>query len=159
MSNLPPPMIDPPIAYATPPAASADDSHLRLLAIFHYVWGGLTALFSSIGLIHVTLGLTMIVNPAAFPPAQGQPPPPMAIGWMFLVLGGCIVSLGWAVGGLTIYSGRCISRRRRHTFSLVMAGINCLQVPFGTAVGVFALVVLLRDGVKAQYAYHRADLR
>ena len=158
MSNLPPPLDAPPIAYATPPMALADDSHLRLLSIFHYVWGGMTALFSSIGLLHVGLGIMMIASPGTFPPAQGQPPPPVAMGWMFLAMGGCIVTLGWAMGGLTIYSGRCIAARRRHTLSLIVAGINCLSVPFGTALGVFTLVVLLRESVKAQYAYRQATI-
>jgi len=30
-------------------------------------------------------------------------------------------------------------------FSLVVAGLNCLQFPFGTVLGVFTFVVLLRE--------------
>ena len=150
---LPPPSVDPgalpppPLAYAVP---SPDDGHLRLLAIFHYIWGGLAAAASSVALIHVGLGIWMIANPNAFA-SPAQPGPPPFVGWMFLGIGGAVVLLGWALGGLTIYSGRCIAGRQHHTFSLVMAGISCLSVPIGTALGVFTFVVLLRPTVRAQY--------
>jgi hypothetical protein len=150
MSNLPPPPLDaPPIAYATPLPVSPDDAHLRMLAIFHYVWGGLVALGFSVFLIHVVLGIVMIVSPASMT-SRGEPPP-AAMGWLFVGIGSAAVLVGWALGGLSIYSGRCISRRRHHTFSLVMAGINCLSIPLGTALGVFTFIVLLRPTVKAQY--------
>jgi uncharacterized membrane protein YedE/YeeE len=156
MTYAPPPPTSPyaqPMSYATPPAASADERHISLLSIFHFVWGGLTALASSLGLIHVALGIMMLVNPASF--SSGQPPPPAFVGWMFLLMGGAIVLLGWTLGGLTIYSGVCMRRRKRHTFSIVIAAINCLSVPVGTALGVFTLVVLLRASVKAEYEYRR----
>ena len=105
-------------------------------------------------LIHVVLGIVMLANPAAMS-SPGQPPPPAGIGWLFVVLGSAAVLVGWTLGGLTIYSGRCINRRRHHTFSLIMAGINCLSIPLGTALGVFTFIVLLRPTVKAQYDYRR----
>jgi hypothetical protein len=37
-------------------------------------------------------------------------------------------------------------------FSLVIAGLNCIQIPFGTALGVFTIIVLLRDSVREAYA-------
>ncbi len=33
---------------------------------------------------------------------------------------------------LTIWSGRCIAKRKRRFFSLVMASVNFLAFPFGT---------------------------
>jgi hypothetical protein len=36
-------------------------------------------------------------------------------------------------------------------FSIVVAGVNCLQIPFGTALGVFTMMVLLRDTVRQSY--------
>jgi len=156
VTYAPPPAQSPyaqPIGYATPPAASVDERHISLLSIFHFVWGGLTALFMSFALIHVVLGVTMLVNPASF--SSGQAPPPAFVGWLFVLIGGGVVLLGWTLGGLTIYSGLCMRRRQRHTFSLVMAAINCLSFPFGTALGVFTLIVLLRPSVKAEYEYRR----
>ena len=37
-----------------------DEQHLRLLAIFHYIVGGLTAFLSCFGLIHFFVGVVII---------------------------------------------------------------------------------------------------
>ena len=155
MSHVPPP--PPPqspeqLAYASPAPVSADVEHLRLLALFHYIFGGITMLFSSCALIHFFMGLVMIFNPNAFSGPQGQNPPPDFMGYFFTGIGAMVVALGWTMGGLTIYSGRCIARRRRRLFSQVMAGINCISIPFGTLLGVFTLIVLARPSVRALYA-------
>ena len=37
-----------------------DDKNLDLLAMFHYVVGGLTALFSCLFLFHIAMGIAML---------------------------------------------------------------------------------------------------
>ena len=49
-------------------------------------------------------------------------------------------------------SGFFLRQRRRRTFSLVMAGINCMNMPLGTVLGVFTVIVLLRESVRQAYA-------
>jgi hypothetical protein len=93
----------------------------------------------------------MIVNPGAFNSPPNQPPPPAFVGYMFAAMGGCIVLLGWTLGGLTILSGRYIAKRRRRTFSMIIAGINCISIPFGTLLGVFTILVLSRPTVRGMY--------
>src|SRR5690606_24795809 len=39
-----------------------DEEHLRLLAIFHYVVAGITALFSLIPIAHITVGILMVMG-------------------------------------------------------------------------------------------------
>jgi len=116
---------------------------LRLLSIFHYVAGGLHILFGSIGLIHLTIGILFILDPSAMA-SKGQSAPPFWFGYLFAAIGGGFVFFGWSLGLLTIYSGRCIARRKRRTFSLVMGGINCAMMPFGTALGVFTIFLLTK---------------
>ncbi len=48
-----------------------------------------------------------------------------------------------------LIAGRCLSRRRCYSFALVMACIECLFVPFGTILGVFTIIALSRESVKA----------
>jgi hypothetical protein len=156
MTHLPPPPVPYalPIGYAPPSSGSVDERHISLLSIFHFIWGGLSALLFSFGLIHVALGVMMVASPRGFA-SPGQAPPPAFVGWLFILIGGAVVLFGWIIGGLTIYSGVCMRRRRYHTFSLIIAAISCLSFPLGTALGVFTFIVLLRPSVKAEYDYRR----
>jgi hypothetical protein len=42
-------------------------------------------------------------------------------------------------------------QRRYRMFSMLIAGLNCLQVPLGTVLGVFTLLVLSRESVQELY--------
>ena len=146
--SSPPPQ---PLAYD--PAAylyARDLNHLNLLGLFHYVYGALTMLFSSIFIIHIVMGI-MMVN-AAMGRGQGraQDPPP-AFGWLFIGLGSGAVLIGWSLGILAIFSGHFLRHRRHWMFSIVIAAIACLWVALGTVLGVFTLVVLMRESVQALY--------
>ena len=123
-----------------------DDEHLRLLSIFYYVKGGITALFACIPIIHVVLGLVFIIAPTAF--GHGNDQPPAFLGWLFLILGSFLILFGWTFAVLTLLAGRCISRRKHYTFCFVVACIECLSVPFGTVLGIFTILVLNRQSVK-----------
>jgi len=52
---------------------------------------------------------------------------------------------------LNFMSARYLGQRRKKVFSIVTAGVNCLSFPFGTALGVFTLVVLSRSSVEVSY--------
>jgi hypothetical protein len=53
---------------------------------------------------------------------------------------------------LILITGRCLSRRKAYSFALVAACMECLFVPFGTILGVFTIVVLSRESVKALFS-------
>lgn len=44
-----------------------------------------------------------------------------------------------------------IDRRRNRTFSQVVAALNCLNIPFGIALGIFTFVVVADPEVRAEY--------
>lgn len=46
---------------------------------------------------------------------------------------------------------RFLSRRRHHVFCLVIAGIECLVMPFGTVLGVFTIIVLTKESVREMF--------
>ena len=52
---------------------------------------------------------------------------------------------------LNFLAARSISQRKGRTFSIVVAGLNCVSFPFGTTLGVFTLVVLCRQSVMNTY--------
>lgn len=133
-------------------SVSQDGEHLRLLSIFHYVVGGLLALFACIPLIHVALGATFLLHPDAFNKGQPQPFPAQMFGLMFVVIGGVFVLGGWLAATLIFTAGRFLGRHTHHTFCVVIAALSCVFFPFGTALGVFSLLVLLRPSVKEMFA-------
>lgn len=140
----------PPLAYMTPIEATKNDSHIKTLAICHYVWGALAIVGSSCFIIYIVIGVMAITGAMA-----SSPPSPNdldgEVGWFFVLLGSLAVLLGWSIGILNIVSGVSMMKRRRRTLSLILAGFNCLSVPLGTTLGVFTFVVLLRDTVVAEY--------
>src|SRR5436189_220540 len=109
----------------TPP--NPDTEHLRLLSVFHYVWAGISALCACFPIIHFAVGLGIIVAPKAF--SSSSDTPPQFIGWLFVIFASVIILMGWTMAGLTAFAGKCLATRKRHTFCIVVAAINCLSVP------------------------------
>jgi len=86
-------------------------------------------------------------------PAKNGPPP--EFGYIFMVMGGLAVVFGWLFGAAIAFSARSIRKRKHHMFSLIIAGVMCVMCnPFGTALGVFTFIVLLRPSVKELYGYN-----
>ena len=54
-----------------------------------------------------------------------------------------------AGAAVNLYSGLFLRKQTHRTFSLVVAGLDCLLIPWGTVLGVFTIVVLTRDSVIA----------
>ena len=74
---------------------------------------------------------------------------------MVRLFNGVMLAAGVCVGIATLVSGRLIQMRRARTFSLVVAGLNGVSFPIGTAVCVFTFLMLMRDSVRA--LYHRPE--
>ena len=126
-----------------------DAEHLRLLSIFHYIVGGLLAFFACIPIFHLVLGLLLVLKPQLFGPGNNHPP--QFIGWIFVIFAGVFMVLGWTLALMMLWSGRCLSRRRHYSFCFVLACLGCLFMPFGTVLGVFTIIVLVRPAVKALF--------
>jgi hypothetical protein len=123
-----------------------DDEQLKMLSIFHYVVGGLAALFSLFPLIYLVMGLVFVLMPDQSWGKEG--PPPAFLGWFFVAIGAVMITIGMVFAGFVLRTGRCLSRRKSYTFCLVMACVECIFMPFGTVLGVFTIIVLMRESVK-----------
>jgi hypothetical protein len=119
-----------------------DERQLDLLSTFHYIVGGIAALFACFPLIHVAIGLMMV-----FSDFNGDAPPPF-FGWLFVGLGGMFILLGWAIAVLIIIAGKKLRKRTSRTYCLVVGGLECLMMPFGTILGVFTIITLTKDSVR-----------
>lgn len=122
-----------------------DQEHLQLLAIFHYIVGGLAGLFSFFPLLYGAFGLLILHAPTH--PQHGEPPPPF-LGWLFIGFGFFFFVLGLIFAACVVLSGRFIAHRAHYWFAFVLACIECLFFPFGVILGVFTIVVLSRSSVK-----------
>ncbi len=121
-----------------------DDEHLRLLRIFHYIVGGLAALFSCFALMYVGFGCLILYAPAQ---AHGDPPP-LIMGWFMIAFGALLFLIGEATAVCILLAGRFIRQRKRYWFVFVTACVQCLFMPFGTILGVFTIIVVSRGTVK-----------
>lgn len=135
---------------------SQDDEHLRLLVIFHYIVGAVTALFGCLPLVHLMMGIMLVLHPEMMTPqgvGAGPAPPamPAFFGWFFIVFASVFILAGWGLAAFLVYAGRCIARRQHHLLCLIVAGIACCFFPFGTALGVCTFVVLLRPPVQGMF--------
>ena len=154
---------------AVPPEAEEQivaRERLRLLAIGFYVKGAVGAAVVSIFLLHffMMLGLSFLpqsawdTQPKTVPttqsssvlsaPSPSPSPrpvnqgPPVIMFRIFAAVIGLIILLGWTFGALTIYAGRCVQKRTHRAFILVMAGLNCILIPWGTLLGIATFYVM-----------------
>ncbi len=128
--------------------ANQDEQHLNILSIFHYVVGGITALFACFPLIHLTIGINMLSG--GFGPSD-EDFPFRLFGLMFILIPAIIILMGWALAGCMVAAGYFLSKRQKYTFCLVVAGVECIFMPFGTVLGIFTIIVLVRPSVKALF--------
>jgi hypothetical protein len=122
-----------------------DVQQLKLLALFHYIVGGLLALFAFFPGIYLAMGILMVTAPASM--SGGGAPPPRFMGWGFIIFSSLAMLVCWVFAGCIALAGWYLTRRKHRTFCMVAAALACLWTPFGTVLGIFTLIVLLRPSV------------
>jgi len=134
-----------------------DTEQLNLLAIFHYVVAGLAAIFSFFPLLYTAVGVIFIFVARHGAAKPGEELPPEFLGWIFAVLGLVLIVIGIAMAICILIAGRSLALRKRYSFALIIACIECLFVPFGTILGVFTIVALSRESVRALFSKATAE--
>ncbi|MBI1177162.1 hypothetical protein GC207_06945 [bacterium] len=133
----------------SPTPANQDVANLNLLAVFHFVVGGLGFVCACIPLIHLAIGIAIIVAPDRV--FKNSEPAPVLVGYLFVIVATLFILVGWTAAIFTAVSGWMIKKRRRRMFSFVMGAVLCIFFPFGTVLGVFTLILLNKESVKALY--------
>ena len=126
--------------------SAKDEEHLKLLATFHYVLAGLIALMALFPVFHLLFGILMIVAPESM--ESGGDPPPAFFGWFFVIFASVFMITAWILAAFVLITGRFLAARKRRTFCIVMGGIECAFMPLGTVLGVFTILVLMRESVE-----------
>jgi hypothetical protein len=132
---------------------AVDGEHLRLLAIFHFIWAGLALVgLAFLGLHFAIMSAVIFSRPELMHPNVHGGTTPASVfrmfRWVYLFFALGLVTCGAA----NLLSGLFLLRRRHWTYSVVIAALDCLQLPLGTILGVFTLVVLNRGSVRRAYA-------
>ena len=120
-----------------------------LLAIFHFVFAVFALLMTVLIAFQGCLIGVALSNVRAQNSSSNQMPAaavPVVTGFFLFI---ALLALLAAIGNLLV--GLFILKRKNRVFSLVVAGLNCLNPPFGTALGIFTLIVLSRDSVQRIY--------
>ncbi|MGH9858982.1 MAG: zinc ribbon domain-containing protein [Candidatus Acidiferrales bacterium] len=138
-----------PAGYAGPAAAATQSSTARHLPILGVLWvlRGSLRLLGSIA--------ALFVGAAMLPWMAGEFGFPMESFWKGFLPG--LIAIGaWlngAVGGASIAAGYGLMQREPwgRTLALVMGLLALLSVPFGTALGIYTLIVLLPARSEAEY--------
>jgi hypothetical protein len=124
-----------------------DNDHLRLLSIFYYAWAAIVALMACVPILFLIFGVAIVAKPQIF----GNNGPPAFFGYIWAIVGGIVTLVGWATAFCCFLTGRFLALRKHYVFCLIVAGVNCMNAPFGTILGVFTIVVLVRPSVKAMF--------
>jgi hypothetical protein len=128
------------------PAMNDDVQHLKLLTVFHYVLAGITALMGCFPVFHLAVGIAVLSGHLETHP--NNPAEATLLGWIFTGAAVVMITLAWSFAIALLCAGRFLQQQRRRTFCLVVAGAECLMMPFGTVLGVFTIIVLLRPSVR-----------
>ena len=126
-----------------------DLDHLKLLATFHRVVALLIALFGCFPLIHLTIGIAMLSG--GLHGDRHDLVSASVLGGLFVGIAIFVMVILWTLAALVFRAARKLETQRGYTYCLVIAGLLCMFMPFGTVLGVFTLIVLVRPSVKALF--------
>ena len=130
-----------------------DLEHLKLLGIFHYIWGALSLIGGIfIGGYFLVIGIILMNNPPTSTSSQDSGTASM-VGGILIGVGVVLFLIVVVYGILTLMAG---GKYRKHQggywFCFILAIVTLVigGIP-GIVLGIFSLIVLSRDSVKALF--------
>jgi hypothetical protein len=130
---------------------SQDQDHLNILSIFHFIVGGVVGLTSLFPVIHLIVGLSLVAGSFSDPELGSGGPPMTLFGMLFVLVALVLIVAGLGLAGCIVATGVFLRQQRNHTFCVVVAGVECIFMPLGTVLGVFTIIVLMRETVKRAF--------
>ena len=122
-----------------------DNEHLRLLRIGYFVSAAQTAIFIPVGLLYAGMGVMFSQLPT------GSAPPPSFVSWLFGLLGAGFAGLAAVGATLKLLTAIRLKERRSRVMCLIAAGLSCMEIPYGTMLGIWTFIVLGRASVRRQF--------
>lgn len=116
-------------------------NYLDILAVFHYVNGALALVCTLAVLAFMSIGLGAATNWGDNWEMEAGCSIVAVMAFVFILVGGYAV--------LNLLAGRALQTRNNYVLILVTSAVNCLNVPLGTLLGIFTLVLLSDPAVRA----------
>lgn len=125
--------------------------HVRILGILHIIYAGLV-LMAGVVVLVVMGGIAGFLgaNPDRYSDTQVAPPILALIG-----LGVFVLLMALSLPGIVAGFGLLAYKDWARIMTIVLSAFELLSVPFGTALGIYGLWVLLRPDTEA--LFHRAE--
>jgi hypothetical protein len=118
-----------------------DIDHLKLLGIFHLIWGVLSILFGlAFGILYIALGASKNVEISGNLPAGTAQQ-------IFIVIGVVVMVISAIYGIMMIMAGGMFRKQRGYGFCFFISILDLFGFP-SLILGIFALMVLVRPTVK-----------
>lgn len=131
-----------------------DLEHLKLLGIFHYIWGALSLVGGlAIGAYFLFIGIVLMANPSATSSSTDENVNAGVVGGVMIGVGVILFIIVVIYGVLTLMAG---GKYRKHHggywFCFILAIVTLVigGIP-GIVLGIFSLIVLSRASVKALF--------
>lgn len=128
-----------------------DTSYLNILSIFHYIVAGIAGLFSCLPLLNLFIGIP-ILEEVPYLLSQGEYFSQHTIASViFILLPTGMAAMGWMFAVAVALNGYYIKNRKWLKYCIVMGGIETVFAPFGTALGVFTIILLTRPNIRSLF--------
>lgn len=122
-------------------------NYLDILAVFHYVNGGLALVCTLAVLAFMGIGLGAATNWGDNWEMEAGCSILAVMVFVFILVGGYAV--------LNLLAGRSLQTRSNYVLVLATSAVNCINVPLGTLLGIFTLVLLSDPGVRSAFDHHQ----
>lgn len=134
---------------------AAQEEHLKLLAIAHYVLAGLTAAMAAFFIPLAVKGWRLLEAARQGMPASAASPfdsgDQAYLGVLLFSTGVSVTALCLVHGGVLVYIGRCLARRRRRTLCLAFSVLHLINVPLGAVLSVLTILALRHPEVRKAF--------
>lgn len=116
-------------------------TYLDVLAIVHFVHAGLIVLIALLMLGVMVIGLG----------GRGRSWSGLGYGCFEIGILGLVFAVVTAYAAMNLLVGYWLKQRRGWLAIIILSALNALNVPLGTLLGVFTIVVLVGDDVRAAF--------
>lgn len=128
-----------------------DEEQLKLLSLGYRVSAAIVGFYALFGLLYVFIGLLFVLAPMDFSASGGEPAPAL-MGWLFGGMGLAFLVAGLTLAALKWVAANRIRDRRSLAFCQVIAAVSCVEIPYGTLLGVLTFVVASRPSIRQQFS-------